>query len=248
MIGKIKNVITKLVYPDGLCCIVCDDELWDDADRADGFCPKCRPKKNSHYCLRCGVALPVSQQDYCNSCLYIGNENLYFDAARAPYPYAEESVRAVVHQFKYREKKYLKEYMVCPMLETLRNEDWEIDAITYVPIHKKKRRKRGYNQSELLAKRIATETGLPLITALEKTVYAKAAAADLGREERRALLAGTFALTGEDLKGKNILLIDDVVTSKATANECAKMLKIGKARRVYVLSFATSRGDKEETY
>lgn len=246
MFGKVSKTLSKLVYPDGLCCLSCEAEIFDGKDSC--FCEKCRPQKNEHYCKRCGVGLPNSTQDYCKSCLYIGKEDLYFDVARAPFLYRDPSVKIIVHNLKYNNYQYLAEYMSKPMIDIIRNQNWKIDVITYVPLHRRKQRKRGYNQSECLAECIAKSLNVPLVTTLQKTVYSKVSATKLGRDERRKLLDGTFRLTEEDIKGKNVLLVDDVMTSKATANECSKMLKSGKAKNVYVITYATSRGDIEQTY
>lgn len=245
MFRKVSKILTKLVYPDGLCCISCGCELFDGD--GSGFCKKCKPKRNEHYCKLCGTGLPNSTQDYCKSCLYIGKENLYFDSARAPYLYCDDGARAVVHNLKYNEGIYLAEIMAQDMADTVMQEDWQIDAVTYVPLHWRKEQQRGYNQSKALATHIAKALDVQLIAALKKTVYSKVSATKLGREERKKLLEDTFELTKESIDGKNILLVDDVMTSKATANECSKVLRQGKAKHIYVITYATGRGDEEQT-
>ncbi len=191
--------------------------------------------------------MPKSTQDYCNSCLHIGKEGIYFDAARAPYLYRDDSVKAIVHDLKYNGGQYLAEYMSKAMIEVVKAQDWKIDEITYVPLHWRKEQKRGYNQSKCLAKYISEALNIPLTDALKKTVYTRTSAARLGKDDRKKLLEGTFALN-KDVNKKNILLVDDVMTSKATSNECSKTLKEGKAKHVYVITFATSVGDNEQTY
>ena len=188
-----------------------------------------------------------SLQNYCEDCLVPGNRIL-FDEARAPFAYADDNVSRTVKKLKYGKAPYMADVMARSMCDTLAAQPWKIDLVTFVAMHPRKERVRTYNQARLLAECVAEKAELPLTETLRKIKYTKASATRLGREERIRLLSGSFVLNGSDIRGKNILLIDDVLTTKATANECAKMLKLGKAKRVYVLTFATSRGDAPDLY
>ncbi len=235
----VKRIFTKLVYPDGLCCVICSNELPKDSP--NGFCEKCEPKRVKHYCEICGASLHNGLRKYCDGCLK--RDLWYFGAARAPFEYADENVKKVVWKIKYGNKPYVAKLMAHEMAETVKRAGWNFDVVTYVPLHKKRARKRGYNQSELIAGHIGEAFGKPVVSALEKITYAKRTTTKLGREERIKSLEGSFALSGENVKGKTILLVDDVATTHATVNECAKMLRLGKAEKVYVITYATSRGD-----
>lgn len=239
----LSRLITKLVYPDGLCCVICEKELTDGSQ----LCGDCRPQRIGNYCRRCGNVLYDPLPHYCDKCLTV-DRSILFDEARAPFEYKDERVRKIVQKIKYGKAPYLAAIMAAPMLEVLREQPWTIDLVTYVPLHPRKERKRTYNQAQLMAERIAEGIERPLVTTLIKTAYERKSATKMGREDRIRLLSGSFILSGADIKGKSILLVDDVLTSKATANECTKMLKFGKAKRVYVLTYATSRGDAPMTY
>lgn len=239
----ISRFITKLVYPDGLCCVLCDKELSDNS----GLCGKCRPHFNAHFCRRCGNALRNGLQEYCDDCL-TKDSRLLFDEARAPFVYDEDNVSRMVKKLKYGSAPYMANIMARFMCETLAAQPWQLDLVTFVPMHPRKERARSYNQARLLAECVAERLKLPVVGTLRKIRHTKVSATKLGRAERVKLLAGSFALEGCDVGGKNILLIDDVLTTKATANECAKMLKLGRVKRVYVLTFATSRGDSPDLY
>lgn len=241
MVFKIlKSIVSKLVYTDGLACAVCGKEI--DPTDSDGFCSDCVPKPIGHCCNICGQQLKVSQQSFCDECLYIKSE-CYFDEARAPYSYIDDSVRKIVYGIKYGGKSYLAKIMAKKMYETLCLQNWNPDYITYVPLHKRRERQRGYNQSRLIAEALSELANLPLINALAKIKYSRHNAAKLGKESRKLFIADSFATIDTKIIGKNILLIDDVCTSKATANECAKTLKQSKASKVWVLTFATARAD-----
>ncbi len=239
----IKNAVGGILYPEGLTCAVCDNEL--EQSSRYGLCPDCSVPFISHCCKRCGTVL-YGGREYCDRCVKDGGK-YSFVQARAPFPYDRESVHRMVWNLKYGKLPYYAKLMGEPMAELLSSLVWKIDAMTYVPLHPKKERQRTYNQSELLANRISEISGIPVISTLKKTVYSKSSATSLGKEDREKLLKDTFENVS-DVSGKRLLLIDDVFTTGATSDECAKTLKNAKAKEVYVLTYATSRGDKPSTY
>jgi ComF family protein len=113
------------------------------------------------------------------------------------------------------------------------------DVLVPVPLHSKRLRERGYNQSFLLAKELSNLTGLPVNdTCLERNVYNVPQAKTRNVEERRLNVIGIFTCKNEDLRDKKVLLIDDVTTSGATLNACASALKIAGAMSVCGLTLA----------
>lgn len=106
-----------------------------------------------------------------------------------------------------------------------------------VPIHKKRLRWRGFNQSELLAEIIGKNFNIAISKDLARIKYAKPQA-KLNKEKRESSLKDSFVWKGNNLKNKNIILIDDVVTTGATLNECAKILKQNGANEVWGLVIA----------
>jgi len=116
--------------------------------------------------------------------------------------------------------------------------DAQYDAVVPVPLHWRKRWSRGFNQSELLARLIARKRGIPVWNALRRK-RATAIQAGLANAGRRRNVAGAFAVRGgHALAGKRILLIDDVMTTGATAGACASALKRGGAGSVSLLTLA----------
>lgn len=107
--------------------------------------------------------------------------------------------------------------------------DMDFDYVTAVPLHYKRLRGRGYNQSEILAKTVAKAIGVEYRALLERRINTRALNR-LGREERCREITGAFALNrGVSVEGKNILIIDDIYTTGTTINECCKVLKHNKA-------------------
>jgi ComF family protein len=114
-----------------------------------------------------------------------------------------------------------------------------------MPLHWRKRLERGFNQSELLAKVLSKRTGIPVVNALRRR-KSTTPQAGLTRAQRRTNVAGAFeADQRERIDGRHVLLIDDVLTTGATASACAAVLKRAGARRVTVLTLA--RADRRKS-
>lgn len=241
----INKIISRAFYPENLTCAVCGNEL--DESRRDGLCRDCSVPFISSCCEHCGRALENSTQKFCEACLYIDRENDRFDIARAPFRYADDSVHKLVWKLKYGNNPYYAKIMAAKMVEYAKDLIDSCDCLTYVPLHPIKQRKRTYNQSERLAHYISQLTGKPVESLLRKTVYSGESATSLGRKERSDMIRDSFELTC-NVRKRKIILIDDVFTTGATAGECSKILKEGKASFVGVLTYATSDGNKPATY
>ncbi len=134
-----------------------------------------------------------------------------------------------------------------PMLARALPREASFDVIVPMPLHWFKRWQRGFNQAELLAKEIAMRWGTPILNAARRTKY-RTAQAGLTNAKRRANVSGVFAVPKRlhhRLDGKHVLLIDDVMTTGATASACARALKRAGAARVTLLTLA--RTDRRMT-
>jgi len=113
-----------------------------------------------------------------------------------------------------------------------------VDAVVPVPLHWRRRWQRGFNQSELLARGMARERGIPLIRALRRVRHTDTQAG-LSRTARRGNVAAAFRARHERaIAGKRVLLIDDVMTTGSTAAACAHILRRAGAARVVLLTVA----------
>mgnify|MGYP001045342487 CR=1 FL=1 len=116
------------------------------------------------------------------------------------------------------------------------------DGICWVPVRKKRRRARGYDQSELLARVIAKKLSLPLVPALQKHAERGPQSQLKDAAQRRSNASGAFSvLPGADVSGKTLLLIDDIVTTGATLAECSRVLRTAGASDVVYAAFAAPR-------
>lgn len=228
-------------------CALCGEVLTME-ERKGFLCKKCAghiPFIPKDICPHCGGETDTA--GFCDACL----KSFAFQTACAAFPY--EAVRHVIHLFKYDGGKKLGEGLGRLMAEYLLQYHEELltgtDVILSVPLHPKKERRRGFNQTHILCEKIAEGTGLLFLreglgrkrnTAAQSTLNSP--------EERRHNLRDAFAAT-QDFAGKRVLLVDDIFTTGSTCNECAKTLYRAGAREVHVfcLSAAGLRlADKEE--
>ena len=113
-----------------------------------------------------------------------------------------------------------------------------MDVILPVPIHPKRRRQRGYNQAEVLARALSSLSGLPADTKSLARVRNTVPQKQLTAAERASNLKGAFRVSGKNLKGMSVLLVDDIYTTGATADAAAKTLKESGVKAVYVVCVA----------
>jgi len=222
------NELLQVLYPDDIKCIVCGREIHKNRY---GLCESCRLPLNDNFCVRCGRH-KVGTGDYCGEC---GNMSLHFDEARSSVCY-DGAAKSIVHRFKYGDARYLAHVLSEYLLDTLIATDWSFDCFTFVPLHPSRFKKRGYNQAELLATALAERTTTPCIPLLEKTVKT-INQARLEREERIKNVVGSFSSYTKP--PESVVIIDDVMTTGATLDECAKVLKKNGAVKVYGLTFAS---------
>lgn len=196
-------------------------------------CPDCRAdviKLGRDACPFCG-----HDSDRC----ICGEGEIVFSDFACVYIYTG-LIKAQIHQFKFRGNKALGKSLGDEMAYRLSEcfLDTDFDLVTYVPMSKKGLKERGYNQSEILAKRVGKKFFLPCEGVLQK-VNETSKQHKLSAEERMNNIKGAVALCGNaDIKGKTILLCDDVKTTGATLKECERVLYEGGARKVCCFTLA----------
>jgi ComF family protein len=190
-------------------------------------CLEYLPSVRAPWCRICGR--PVADNRICSYC----NENKHIDYGRA-WLYFIPPVNTLIHQFKYRKKTRLASLLGHAMALTIQSDTWlkRADCIVPVPMHWIKRLRRGYNQSLLLARVTAKNTGIALSPVLRRVRHTRSQTR-LNDARRRENVTGAFALAHHEVAGKRVVLIDDVMTTGATANECARVLKQAGAEKVY---------------
>ena len=168
------------------------------------------------------------------------NDKKYFDEHLYIFLY-QGIIRRIILKYKFQEEAYLYKTFVNFLLK---NENFfekieKYDTIVPVPISKKRKKKRGYNQSELLAKEIAYNANLVLEKESLYKIKDIVEQSKLNKENRLKNIQGVYELVNkEKLNKKKILLIDDIYTTGSTVNECSKVLREAKPKKIGVLTLA----------
>ena len=227
LVKRLGDTALDIVFPKS--CLGCGRE-------GDFLCSNCRSLLTivaPPLCPKCGRT-QISEV-VCPSCVSWDSS---IDGIRAPYRF-EGLIRQAIHQLKYRNLRSLAKPLAALMMDYLTTHDLPADVLIPVPLHPRRLRERGYNQSALLAKELGNLTSIPVINnALIRKKYALPQARTLSVEERRANMAGAFACRTDIIRDRQVLLIDDVSTSAATLDACAATLKQGGAKTVWGLVLA----------
>jgi ComF family protein len=234
---KILNFLTYLLFPKTCSC--CGKNLSTDTDK--NICDQCFktfPKNDGLKCAICSMPLNDGGE-HCYDCKH---SKIYFNLLKTPYVY-KGNIQKLIHKFKYSNRLFLSKDLADPMIDLIYKENWdkEIDLIIPIPLHFIKKFLRGYNQTYLLSRHISSNLHKPLNDSiLLRTNYTKPQFG-LNRKDRNENLKNSFTINKKyltELKGKNILLVDDIATTCATANICAKLLKDAGAKKVFVIAIA----------
>ncbi len=230
---RIRSAVSNALFPEDITCDACGNELT--ANTRYRLCAECYeklPTVGEHVCLNCGVPLR-DEADYCIRC---ENTESRFLCNRSPLVY-DGLAKDIIHALKFGKKKYLVNTLGAMMADEFLSQKMHADIAVYVPMTQAEEKKRGFNQSELLARDVAKRLGLPLLPALVK-IRETSAQKELKGKERADNLDGAFTCIFNQIKGRKILLIDDVFTTGATANACTDALLKEGAREVSVLTCA----------
>lgn len=234
---RVLNDIIDIIYPREAHCIACNRE--SETYNRYGFCHTCfesLPFIEPPYCNICGRHL--SEDGKCSECTDVDH---VFTQAVAVFEY-EPPISDIIHRFKYRNYKSLAEPMAMLMTEIINEKGWNIDCIVPVPLHANRLNLRGYNQATYLAHSIGKlmEGKEILDTAL---IRRRNTPSQIGMDRDRRMwnLYDAFEVREKSLvEGKTILLVDDVLTTGSTADNCCSALLDAGAKGVYVSTFAVS--------
>ena len=154
----------------------------------------------------------------------------------------QERVRAAIHDFKFHNAPARGRPMGLLVARCVQDHDLTADLVSWPSLSKKRLRQRGYDQAQLLAKTVGKELGLPVARTLGKEDRPAQSGLE-GEAERRANILGAYtAVNARQLRGKTVLLVDDVVTTGATLSECAKTLLLAGAKEVVCATLARAGG------
>lgn len=208
------------------------------------LCGKCLDRlaeyRSRPHCLRCGrwwTETTGAAEALCSDC---GREAPPFLVARSLGPY-EGILRRAVHRLKYGHKTCLGELLGRLLAELVRDDATlcRAEAVVPVPLYETRRRTRGFNQAEVLARGLADASGRPLFCGTLVKIRRTTPQTGLSRPLRRENLRGAFAVRDPALlRGRHVLLVDDVLTTGTTATECSRELLSAGVKSVAVVTVA----------
>lgn len=230
--------ISDVIFP--TVCLACLRVL--PSSSRECFCPECQSQitfLTGSHCPVCGIIFPHSPSGHhlCGICI---ENKPWFTSARTAVAY-EGVILDAIHQFKYG-RNITTGAALARLLSDFDFADMEwglFDAIVPVPLHIKRLRERGFNQSLILARALGKKHGILVDFSLLKRSKLTLTQTGLDKNERKKNISGAFvAILPEKIRGRNLILVDDVYTTGATINECAKMLVRAGAKRVAAVTLA----------
>jgi ComF family protein len=231
--GLVVEMLLTALYPPGANCMGCKSPAGADM----WLCDDCRKKlirisdMGGVRCARCGRPRPSARCETCG-----GWPQALIPCARFCYPYRAPA-NGMIRRLKYQGVTRMAGWMAQEMCDTVRRElPGGYDALVPVPMHSRRLRLRGVNHARVLALGMSSRLDLPCLDALCR-LRDTPQQARLSAAQRRRNLAGAFSAS-HSACGKKILLVDDVVTSGATALECARALLSAGAKSVHFIAFA----------
>ena len=192
------------------------------------------PEIKANKCDHCGRITNYAV-NYCNSCI---EWNINVDKARSAYDY-EEPIDELIKSFKYNGKRYLAEVFSEKLKSIYVSEFMACDVIVCVPMTNERLKSRGYNQAEVLAEELSKRINVPFCNDAIKKTRETPRQANLTKKERRNNLSKSFTVYKKYVVDKHVLLVDDVLTTGATADILSQLLKKKGALSVTVLTIAS---------
>lgn len=225
-----------LIYPEKLKCAFCNSMVNVTEAGLCRYCISLLPYLSESVCAKCGRPLEGSADDICEMC---SKKDMYFNQGIVVFKF-EGSIQDAIYRLKYDGEKEIAPVLGSLMADKIKQTKWHIDMIVPVPLHTERQAERGYNQSELLALEIGREAGIDVcghILSRKKDTVSQTMLTGL---QRAANVRGAFTLGDNNnlIRNKSILLVDDIVTTGATLNECSRELKQGGAALVYYIAAA----------
>ena len=208
------------------------------------------------WCLNCDNSLVKIVEDVCSICGYpSGNGEICekclqskpsFMQLRSIFKY-QTGIRKALHQLKYKNDLGMGDILGQKCAHFMKSLSWSIDIISSVPLGKRRRKERGYNQAALIAYPMALLLNTPYESNIVKRVKETHSQIDYSADQRKENMQNAFISNSNVIRGKNILIVDDVITTGSTMDSCADALLRGGANNVYGLSVARTMIENDLT-
>lgn len=228
--------MVELFYPSN--CVGCGNPQ----DSGTLLCKRCKataPRIQPPFCRRCSRPYEGAI-DGGFSCPNCEDRALAFDCVVSVYQ-AKGVLRDLIHRYKYSGQFHLRRVLMEFLLEAMQDpriQATRADGLVPVPLHPTRLRERGFNQAEALAEALSKRTRVPVLRCIERRSYTSTQTR-FDRMERMRNLRNVFALRkNSDVRGKHLVLLDDVLTTGSTLHECASVLRAAGAESVRAVTVA----------
>lgn len=237
-IKKGADWILDLIYPK--CCPLCGQVRPYKESMACKACVMQLKRVQPDRCLKCGKHLEEQDVALCGDCEKMPKS---FIRGYPAFEYADP-IKKALYDFKYKNQRAYAEFFAAGMYSCVGQElkELQVDGILPVPVHRRKRRKRGYNQAHLLALELGKRLEVPVCDKLLIREVDTNPQKELNDKQRLNNLKNAFKMNGNAIKLKKVLLVDDIYTSGATIESCTRVLMEAGVEEVYYTSVAIGKG------
>jgi ComF family protein len=225
--NRLISPFLDFLYPP--ICIACNKPLSDGSQKVCTECWNAIPRVTKDLCLYQQTRAKLLSEGNINDIV-----SCFVFEKKGPFQH-------IVHALKYKENKSVGVDLGIRIGEILKEQRLEVDILIPVPLHRSKHRERGYNQSEVIARGIASVIHKPVVPNAVRRIRNTQTQTKLTLEERRKNMECAFELiphSSQLLSGKKCLLVDDVITTGATTNACAQVIRLADAAKVIAASAA----------
>lgn len=235
---KIADKILELLYPSK--CPLCGVKLLAQGEDVCEDCEKQVKRIGEHFCLKCGKGLEETGREFCRDC---ENHPHLFVQNRGLFPYSGK-LKGSIYRYKYQNQRYYAQYYAKELLEELGGQIkcWGVEALVPVPLHKSRKRKRGFNQAGAFLEYMEKPLGIPLykdyVLREKKTIPQKY----LNQAGRQKNLKNAFKISENSVKLNRVLVCDDIYTTGSTLDAVTQALKDGGVKEVYGLCICIGEG------
>ena len=210
---EIIKILVNYIYPRNITCIICDNPI--KLTNSYSLCKNCY--KELHFILHRWHWVAIVGIAY------------------------DDLSKKLILDYKYSNKTYLCKYIAFFMKEKFLLEGIKADYILYVPLHKKRLKKRGFNQSERIARKLSELIDIPVLDCITRVKNTKKLY-KMDKKHREKELINGFKVKDDIylIKNKDVILIDDIFTTGSTVNEISKVLKINSVNNIYIFTLLTT--------
>ena len=191
-------------------------------------------------CLKCGKAIESLEEEFCHDCM---TKHFEYKRGVAAFSYSKAMKRSM-YGFKYNNRREYGRFYAKSIWDLRKDviDAWNCDVIIPVPLHYKRQRKRGYNQAKVLSKQLEEYLKLPvddkILVRTKNTVPQK----ELETKGRKNNIENAFQTATNSIKYNKVILVDDIYTTGATINECARVLKLAGVKEIYFVTACIGNG------